>query len=110
MTYDDLSFLTDTVSFDSDVTNNKISRFKRGTVSVSTLLKPGGRLVPKSASSVKFPVLASFEDPYCDLQLLFSIFPYLLTSTINALRIYRPDLSSQTVKISSVFRLERLHH
>jgi len=27
MTYDDLSFLTDTVSFDTDVTNNKISRF-----------------------------------------------------------------------------------
>jgi hypothetical protein len=88
MMYDDLSSLTDSVPFNADVINNKASRFKRDIVNVSTLLKPGGRLVWKSASSVKFLVIARIEDPYCDLQQLSSIFPYLLTSTINAL----PDL------------------
>jgi hypothetical protein len=98
--------LKDSVSFNDDVTNNKASQFKCDTVSVSTLLRPGGRLVPKSDSSVKFPVLARFEDPYCDLQRISSIFFYFLTSTINDLRICRSDLSSKTIEISSVWRLE----
>jgi len=109
MMHDDLWSLTDTVSFNADVINNKAGRFKRDTVSVSTLLKPSGSLVPKSVSSVQFLVLAKFEDPYCDRQRLSSIFPLLLTSTINAYWIYRPDLNSQAIKIFSVFRLQRFH-
>jgi len=77
-------------------------RTKRDTVSVSKLFKPGGRPVAKFAFTVKFLVLARFEDPYCDFQRLSSIYPYLLPSSTNALRIYRQDLSSQTIEVSSV--------